>query len=64
MEKKIKNGVERLEFIVGANIDDIKEEINKIVFPDTKEIFELRYGLKDGKEYTIDEIVETLNKKE
>ena len=43
--------IERIEYIVGTNIEKIKEEIEKMPNSDSREMLELRYGLKDGKCY-------------
>ena len=55
--------IERIEYIVGTNIEKIKEEIEKMPNSDSREMLELRYGLKDGKCYTIDEIKKILSNK-
>ena len=55
--------IERIEYIVGTNIEKIKEEIEKMPNSDSREMLELRYGLKDGKYYNIYEIKKILSNK-
>ena len=58
---EFKNDIERLEYLVGFKIDDIKNALKKIVFTkEDSEIIELRYGLKDGKTYTLFEVADLL----
>ena len=66
MEEEIdfKDGVERLEYLVGTNLDKIKKGLDLIPFPYAKKIIELRFGLLDGKEYTLFEIPKILNEEE
>ena len=63
-EETFNNGVERLEYLVGGNIDEIKKYFDKLILPYEREIVELRYGLADGKEYTLYEVANFLNEKE
>lgn len=59
---EFKNDIERLEYLVGAKIEEIKNALNKICFSkEEKEIIELSFGLNDGKHYTLFEISDILS---
>lgn len=66
MEKEIefKDDVEILEYLVGAKLENIERVIDIIPFPYARKIIELRYGLYDGKVYTLFEIPDILNKED
>ncbi len=66
MEEEVdfENGIERLEYIIGTNIDEILDLLNIVPIPYSKEIIELRFGIKDSKEYTLFEVADIINEKE
>ena len=61
---EFKDGIERLEYLVGANVEEIVNVLDKISIPSSKEIIELRFGLRDGKEYTLFEVADILKEKD
>ena len=63
-EIEFKNGCERLEHIVGADINLIIELLDILPFPYGKEIIELRFGIKDGNEHTLLEVANILQERE
>ena len=63
-ELEFENGIERLEFLIGADINKIMSVLERLAIPNSKEIIELRFGIRDGKEYTLLEVADILNKKE
>ena len=56
-----KEGVKMLEKRVGAKINDILGTLNEPWFaPNAREIIKLRYGIKNGKMYTLEETANIL----
>ena len=66
MEEEIefKDGIERLEYLIGTNIERIRDLLNIIPLPYSKEIIELRFGIRDGREYTLFEVADIIKEKE
>lgn len=66
MEEEIdfKGGIERLEYLVGTNVDMIERVIDIIPFPYARRVIELRFGLEDGKEHTLFEVADILKEED
>lgn len=48
--------MKRLEELFGVKGDKIKEMVSRIPTPKIRQVIELRFGLKDGMEHTLEEV--------
>ncbi len=62
--EEFKNGIERLENVIGADLGSIMGILNIIDIPYSKDIIELRFGLRDGVEHTLFEVADMIKGKE